>query len=410
MNPLQKNLRNKLKVAIVSIYPPPKSKHSKSGGVASYTHNLANAIPKSSIETMVFSNNLPDIESNYVENGITIKRCWDKGIKYPFQIFFNIFSSKVDVIHLQHEFFLYGNGISAGLFPLLQLLLKLLNTPIIVTIHGVIPLSKLNKEFIEENKLNGNPFILKAGLYSLVKLIIKLSTCTIVHENKLKEILQDEYKCNSSKIQVIPHGIEEREDSFESDRAKQMICFQYKKIVLFFGYLTGYKGIELLIEAFNCLDEKEAILIIGGGEHPRLKEDESYKKYIVSLKKKAIDTGRNIIFTGFVPEEKIAMYFSAADVVVCPYTVFMSSSGPLSLSLAYSKPFLVSESYKGVIELEELIFRNDPKELAEKIALIINSKSSLKEHALNYCMQMRKERLWNTIANKTDEVYRRSVI
>jgi glycosyltransferase involved in cell wall biosynthesis len=398
-----------MKLAMVSIYPPPKSKHSRLGGVASYTHNLVNSMPKNSIETVVFSNKLPDIESNYEDNGITIKRCWDKGIKYPFQIFLNIFSSKVDVIHLQHEFFLYGNGISPGLFPLLQLLLKLLNKPIIVTIHGVIPLSKLNEEFIEENKLNGNPFILKAGLYSLVKLIIKLSTCTIVHENKLKEILQDEYKCNSSKIQVIPHGIEEREDSFESVRAKWRLAFQDKKVVLFFGYLTGYKGIELLIEAFDHLDDKDAVLIIAGGEHPRLKEDESYRKYIASLKKKAIDTGRNIIFTGFVPEEKIAIYFSAADVVVCPYTVFMSSSGPLSLSLAYAKPFLVSESYKGVIELEELIFRNDPRDLAEKIDLIINTKSSIKENALNYSMNMRKERLWNTIANKTYEVYRRSV-
>jgi len=394
-----------MKLAMVSIYPPPKSKHSKLGGVASYTHNLVNSMPEKCIETIVFSNKLPEIESNYSENGVTIKRCWDKGVKYPFQIFFNIFSSKVDVIHLQHEFFLYGNGISAGLFPLLQVLLKILNKSIIVTIHGVIPLSKLNEEFIEENNLNGNPFILKAGLYYLVKLIIKLSTCTIVHENKLKEILQDEYKCNYSKIQVIPHGIEEREDSIESDRAKQMLNFQDKKIVLFFGYLTGYKGIELLIEAFDHLDDKDAVLLIAGGEHPRLKEEESYKKYIASLKKKATDTGRNIFFTGFVPEEKIAIYFSAADVVVCPYTVFMSSSGPLSLSLAYSKPFLVSESYKGVIELEELIFRNAPKELAEKIDLIINAKSSLKEHALRYCMQLREKRMWNTISNKTYETY-----
>ncbi len=399
-----------MKLAVVSIYPPPNSKHSRLGGVASYTHNLVNSLPKNSIETAVFSNKLPDIESDYVENGITIKRCWSKGVIYPFEIFLNVLKSKVDVIHIQHEFFLYGNGISAGFFPLMQLLLRLLNKPIIVTIHGVIPLSKLNEEFIEENQLNGNPVILKAGLYSLVKLIVMLSARTIVHENKLKEILQNEYKCNSSKIQVIPHGIEERKDSIESDRAKQLLGYQDKKIVLFFGYLTGYKGIELLIEAFDNLDDKDTILIIAGGEHPRLKEDESYKDYIASLKKKATDTGKNIIFTGFVPEEEIGIYFSAADVVVCPYTVFMASSGPLSLSLAYSKPFLVSESYKGAIECEELTFRNDPKDLAEKIGMIINAKNSLREHALQYCMQLRDERLWDTVSNKTYEVYGRLII
>src|SRR3989304_4161881 len=142
-----------MKIAMVSIYPPPNSKHSRLGGVASYTHNLVNSLPKNSVETTVFSNKLPDIESDYVENGITIKRCWNKGVMYPFQVFLNVLNSKADVIHIQHEFFLYGNGISAGFFPLMLLLLRLLNKPIIVTIHGVIPLSELNEKFIEENQL-----------------------------------------------------------------------------------------------------------------------------------------------------------------------------------------------------------------------------------------------------------------
>lgn len=396
-----------MKLAMVSIYPPPNSKHSKLGGVASYTHNLVNSFPKDSIKTIVFSNEFPNIESNNLENGITIKRCWNKGIIYPFRIFVNIFSSKPDVIHIQHEFFLYGNGISAGFFPLLLLLLKILNKPIIVTLHGVIPLSKLNSEFIEENKLNGNPVILKTGLKSLVKLIAKLSTRTIVHEDKLKEILQDEYKCNPSKICVIPHGIEDRNDSIDNGKAKQLLGNPDKKIILFFGYLTGYKGIELLIEAFNYLDNKDAVLIIAGGEHPRLKEDESYKSYISALKKKATDTSKNIVFTGFVPEEEIALYFSAADVIVCPYTVFMSSSGPLSLCLAYQKPFIVSESFKGVIGFEEFIFRNDPKDLGNKIAMVLDPNNILKEHSLNLCQQLRQMRLWSTVSEKTCEVYRR---
>jgi len=197
-----------MNVAVVSIYPPPNSIHSRHGGVASYTHNLVNSMSKHSAKILVFSDKSQGVKSYYADNGIIIKRCWNKGMIYPFQIFFNVLNSKIDVIHIQHEFFLYGNGISAGLFPLLQMLLRLLNKPIIVTIHGVIPLSRLNKEFIEENKLNGTPVMLRAGLYSLVKLIVRLSTCTIVHENNLKEILTSEYKCDPSKIHVIPHGID----------------------------------------------------------------------------------------------------------------------------------------------------------------------------------------------------------
>ncbi len=393
-----------MKIGIISIYPPPNSKHSKMGGVASYTHNLANSIPKDS-EIMVFSNKLQGTESSYIEDGITIKRCWDRGIIYPFQIFYNILSSRVDIVHVQHEFFLYGNGISAAFFPILQLLLKLLNKPTIVTIHGVIPLSKLNDNFLEQNKLKGKKIVLKTELYWLVKFVIKLSNCIIVHEDKLKDILENEYKCNSSKICVIPHGIEDRKDLIENDKAKQMLGYQDKKIVLFFGYLTGYKGIELLIDAFNFIDDKEIILIIAGGEHPRLKDDESYKKYIEELKKKANDTGKNIIFTGFVPEEKIAIYFSAADLVVCPYTVLMASSGPLSLSLAYLRPFMVSEQLIDLIKFDDIVFKNDSKDLAEKIGMIFDTNSVLKERSINLCKQLREKRLWNLVGNNTYEQY-----
>lgn len=393
-----------MKIGIISIYPPPNSKHSKMGGVASYTHNLANSIPKDS-EIMVFANKLQDIESSYTEDDITIKRCWDRGIIYPFQIFYNILSSRVDVVHVQHEFFLYGNGISAVFFPVLQLLLKLLNKPIIVTVHGVIPLSKLNDNFIEQNKLKGKKIVLKTELYSLVKFIVKLSDCIIVHEDKLKDILENEYNCNSSKICVIPHGIEDRKDLIENDKAKQMLGFQDKKIVLFFGYLTGYKGIELLIDAFNFIDDKEIMLIIAGGEHPRLKDDESYKKYIEELKKKANNTGKNIIFTGFVSEEKIAAYFSAADLVVCPYTVFMASSGPLSLSLAYLRPFIVSEQLIDLIKFDDIVFKNDSKDLAKKIGMIFDTNSVLKEESINLCKQLREKRLWNLVGNNTYEQY-----
>lgn len=53
---------------------------------------------------------------------------------------------------------------------------------------------------------------------------------------------------------------------------------------------------------------------------------------------------KNIIVTGFVPEEKVALYFSACDAVILPYTSFFSSSGPLALAIAYDKPILLSPS------------------------------------------------------------------
>lgn len=390
---------------MISIYPPQNCKHPKMGGVASYTHNLVNSISREGHDVIVFSERIQDTESNYIENSIMIKRCWNKGIIYPFQILYNIIFLNLDIIHIQHEYFLYGNGISAALFPILQFLLKFLNKPIIVTVHGVIPLSKLNDEFIKQNKLNGKKSILKSTLYLFTKFIVLLSDNVIVHEDKLKDILVEEYKCNNSKICVIHHGIENRTDIIENNRAKQMLSQENKKIVLFFGYLTGYKGIELLIESFDHIYNKDIMLIIAGGEHPRLRGEESYKDYINELKNMA--KRKNIIFTDFIPEERIGLYFSAADVVVCPYTVFMAGSGSLALSMAYFRPFIVSEELKDMIKSDQLTFKNDARDLAKKIDMILDANSPLKSYSLKLCNVIREQRSWSIVSKKTCELYKR---
>jgi hypothetical protein len=68
-----------------------------------------------------------------------------------------------------------------------------------------------------------------------------------------------------------------------------------------------------------------------------------------------------IQITDFVPEESIALYYLAADIVVLPYRTFMSSSGPLSIALSFNKPFLFSENLKAILKT------SDFKESIEKL-------------------------------------------
>jgi len=105
--------------------------------------------------------------------------------------------------------------------------------------------------------------------------------------------------------------------------------------------------------------------------------------YVRDLEK--LMTERQVIQTGFVPEEKVPAYFSATDVLVLPYTTFMSSSGPLSLALSYELPVLLSEELKPYgktkdianalkesdLLLSDITFkRDDPQTLTNKLAFI----------------------------------------
>lgn len=396
-----------MKIGIVSLYPPKGLKHFKLGGVASYTKNLVDSIiSHSKVEVTFFANKLDDKKEIYEEDKAKIIRCYSKNIFYPFQIFWNVikYGNEINTIHIQHEYFLYGGIFSACLFPFMLLLFRLLRKSVIVTLHGIIPLSKIDENFMKQNNMKGYPSILRLGLFAITKLISFFTTKIIAHENYFKNILTKDYGINKDKIVVIPHGIEERNDLINQEKAKEILGVKGKRVLLFFGYITGYKGLELLIDAFGCLDDKKYFLFIAGGEHPRLKNDIAYQQYVKSLKEKARKISKNIAFTGFVPEEKISLYFSAADLVLFPYKIAMASSGPLNLTFSYKKPFFVSKIFGKSIGINKLTFDDNPMKLAKKIS---NQKSY--NRFFKKVIYLNKINSWEKIGKKHLLLYKNEI-
>ena len=111
-----------------------------------------------------------------------------------------------------------------------------------------------------------------------------------------------------------------------------------------FGYLSHYKGTDLLVKAFHKplkINGKKVKLILAGGESPTQGQKYHYQHFYKNLYQ-SISDNENIIHTGFVPQEKIKHVFSSSDLVIFPYRAFMSASGPISLALSFNKPIIVS--------------------------------------------------------------------
>ncbi len=388
---------------MVTIYPPSRLIHSRQGGVASYSKNIVNSILKY-CSAVIFAEKL-SISEDDDYSSVPVYRCWTKGVKYPFQIFKALLKNKTDLVHIQYETYLYGGLASALVFPLLLALIRLQGMPVIVTMHGVVPLSKVNKFFLKENQIPNSTLLMRLGLTSLVKIIVSLSTAIIVHEKNLKAVLINEYNCPACKINVIHHGIEKSNVSITSSDAKKKLGVRSKKVILFFGYITGYKNLGLLIDSAKFLKIENWIMIIAGGVHPRLKDDESYLTCLSNLRKRASKIAQqNILFTGFVPEDKIPSYFLAADLVVFPYSICMSSSGPMSLAASYGKPFLVADSFREIIDYDDITFINEPKNLAEKIdCFFTNPKFRLE--SIRWVNKFKMNRSWAKVAEKTFLLY-----
>lgn len=391
-----------MKICMVSTHPI------SGGGVSSYTKNLVQSLREHEVDVAVFSNKPRN--KKLIQTCEGVYATWNKGILYPFQTFKMLANTSVDIVHVQHEFFLYGGVISAILFPVMLALIRLLHKPVVVTIHGVIPLSEMNERFKEENELDGPLPLLKLGLIFLTKTIVFLSDAVIVHGKFFLETLCNEYGCPKWKIYAIPLGVGKAVNMIPQNEAKKRLGLENKVIVFFFGYISKYKGIETLIEAFGRIakEHPNLILIIGGGKHPRLRQSFKYEDYITKLQREARSSApKQIMFTGFISNEKLPLYFSLADIMVFPYNIVMSSSAPLALSMCYGKPVIASDipPFRELIPLGEALFKkNSSEDLIKKLQLMLNDRN-LRDRIALYVRRVAECNSWSNVSLQTCNVF-----
>lgn len=107
-------------------------------------------------------------------------------------------------------------------------------------------------------------------------------------------------------------------------------------IILFFGFIRKYKGLDLLFEAMADERIKKAgIKLLVAGEYY-----EDAKVYIEQIKKLGIKD-QLILRTDFIPDSEVKYYLCAADAVIQPYRN-ATQSGVTPLAYHFEKPMIVT--------------------------------------------------------------------
>ena len=108
------------------------------------------------------------------------------------------------------------------------------------------------------------------------------------------------------------------------------------QVILFFGYVRKYKGLDILLKAFPKILEKfpNTFLLMVGEFYDN---PDSYFKLIEELN----ITKRVEVINQFVPNEEVAKYYIASDVVVLPYRS-ATQSGILNVAYGFNKPVIVT--------------------------------------------------------------------
>jgi D-inositol-3-phosphate glycosyltransferase len=212
----------------------------------------------------------------------------------------------------------------------LLLYYKLLGKKIIFTAHNV------NAGVRDSNDTRLNRLSLRIQ-YRLVDHVF-------VHTAKMKEEMLRDFGVPAAKVSVIPFGINNTLPNTAlagGEARKRLGLGAGDKVILFFGNIASYKGVECLAAAWTEVAAKfaEARLIIAG--RPR-EQDTAYWNDIHQTLTRGGWGERVMEKIEYIAEADVEMYFKAADVLILPYT-HIFQSGVLFLGYSFGLPVIAAD-------------------------------------------------------------------
>ncbi|GAB4287124.1 MAG: glycosyltransferase family 4 protein [Marinilabiliales bacterium] len=181
----------------------------------------------------------------------------------------------------------------------------------------------------------------------------------------------------------------------KKDRTKACNHFSIdpaKKVILFFGLIRKYKGLDILINAFGKLDDSYELIIAGEAY-----DDVGFYKNLINNNK---NKDRIHFFDRYISDDEVPWFFSAADVVVLPYRS-ATQSGITSIAYHFEIPVIATNTGG----LKEIVVNNKYGLIIEdnnenKIAEIINYyfNNNLKNKFAENIKQKKLECSWDNFA------------
>lgn len=364
-----------MKIAFLSPFYPFR------GGMAQFGDSLYLALAQNNeVKAFTFTRQYPKVlfpgKTQYVSESdlnrnIPVTRVldsinpftWNKTAK-------EIIKFKPDIVLISYwmPFFAPAFGKIAGL-------LKSNGIKIIGLMHNVIAHEKrfgdeaLTKYFF--NKCDGFVLLNKSSEKDLLEL--KPDAKYIIHSHPL-------YDHYGSKI--------------EQNKAKENLGIPLdKKVILFFGFIRDYKGLDLLIESMKNLDD-DYILLIAGEVYGDFKK---YDELIDRLKLRS----RINLQVRYIPETEIPVFFSAADVCVLPYRT-ATQSGIVGIAYHFDLPVIVTD-VGGLAEMVEenktglIIGKSGSADLTEAISTYFND--NLVSKFVPFIAEYKTQNSWNGLAD-----------
>jgi starch synthase len=220
----------------------------------------------------------------------------------------------------------------------------------------------------------------------------------IVHAPQLKEVLVKRLGIPNDTVHVTPYVMVGEVDPTLGQEVQE------EPLILFFGRIWPYKGLQYLIRAEPLITSRipdAKIAIVGAGE-----DFEPYRRMMVNPDK-------FIVQNEYVTDQTRGEFFHRASIVVLPY-VEASQSHVISIAYRFGKP-VVCTSVGGLPEMVDhgktgfLVAPRDVDGLADAIVRLMGNDDLRRKLGENGMRKVNVECAPEVVGRKTRVVYRRAV-
>ncbi len=252
--------------------------------------------------------------------------------------------------------------------------------PRVLTAHYILPPEANRRQVSAARKLFGS------------------MDAVVAHSEHGAARLREEVGIDPGRVRVIPHGAFDYLTDLPVEKPlPRELEGAEGPVILFFGLLRPYKGLDTLLEAFRRVEGAE-LWIVG---NPRMDVEA-----LRALAAKA--PGRVRFVTRFVEDVEIPAIFRRADVVVLPYRD-AEHSGVLYTGLAFGKPLVLS-AVGGFPEVAatgaaRLVAPEDPGALAEGLSELVGEPLAREHLAAAARDAAAGPYSWDAIAAQTLSLY-----
>lgn len=311
---------------------------------------------------------------------------------------------KPSLIHVQHDFNIYGGRLGNYIIPLLALMGDVQK---VITMHTVF-----SKRFFDNtgSRLSKLKWWLVRGF---IKALVRLSDRVVAPSKSAADVLAKDYGIKRSKLSFIPLAVDLDFLRRRREEAKRELGLANRKVILTYGFYRQEKGFAELVRLMPRVvrEVPHAMLLIIGATLASDASSMEYRENVMRLIRGLNLSNHVLVIDQIIYGNPLMKtYMACSDVCVFPHQIREQySSLALNEAMGYGLP-IISTNFT---QAEELLLNGcgllseigDHEALANTIAKVLTSKD-LREELGGRSYEFARNRLsWEIIVKQYSDLY-----